>query len=72
NCASSPVYSLLKREDEKYVTEQAYNNPVFVEDVVRNVALKLEAHPDITWYHVEVESFESIHNHDAYAELEKK
>ncbi|MEO0082941.1 MAG: GTP cyclohydrolase FolE2 [candidate division WOR-3 bacterium] len=72
NCASSPVYSLLKREDEKYVTEQAYNNPVFVEDVVRNVALKLDAHPDITWYHVEVESFESIHNHDAYAELEKK
>lgn len=72
NCASSPVYSLLKREDEKYVTEQAYNNPVFVEDVVRNVALKLDKHPDITWYHVEVESFESIHNHDAYAELEKK
>ena len=72
NCASSPVYSLLKREDEKYVTEQAYNNPVFVEDVVRNVALKLDANLDITWYRVETESYESIHNHDAYASLEKK
>lgn len=72
NCASSPVYSLLKREDEKYVTEHAYQNPVFVEDVVRNVALKLESQPDITWYKVETESYESIHNHDAYASLEKK
>jgi len=72
NCASSPVYSLLKREDEKYVTEQAYNNPVFVEDVVRNVALKLDANLDITWYRVETESYESIHNHNAYASLEKK
>lgn len=72
NCASSPVYSLLKREDEKYVTEHAYENPVFVEDVVRNVALKLEATPDITWYRIETESYESIHNHDAYAALEKK
>lgn len=72
NCASSPIYSLLKREDEKYVTELAYNNPVFVEDVVRNVAQKLDSHPDITWYSVEAESFESIHNHDAYAYLEKK
>ncbi|MEO0074724.1 MAG: GTP cyclohydrolase FolE2 [candidate division WOR-3 bacterium] len=72
NCASSPVYSLLKREDEKYVTEQAYQNPTFVEDVVRNVALKLQTHPDIIWYKIEAESFESIHNHDAYASLEKK
>lgn len=72
NCASSPVYSLLKREDEKYVTEHAYDNPVFVEDVVRNVALNLDAHSDITWYRVETESYESIHNHDAYAALEKK
>lgn len=71
NCASSPVYSLLKREDEKYVTEHAYQNPVFVEDVVRNVALKLDAQPDITWYRVETESNESIHNHDAFASLEK-
>jgi len=72
NCASSPIYSLLKREDEKYVTNHAYQNPVFVEDVVRNVALKLETHPAITWYRVETESYESIHNHDAYASLEKK
>jgi GTP cyclohydrolase I len=72
NCASSPIYSLLKREDEKYVTEHAYENPVFVEDVVRNVALKLDANSDITWYRVETESYESIHNHDAYAALEKK
>jgi GTP cyclohydrolase I len=72
DCASSPIYSLLKREDEKYVTEHAYENPVFVEDVVRNVAVKLDSHPDITWYRVETESYESIHNHDAYASLEKK
>jgi GTP cyclohydrolase I len=72
NCGSSPVYSLLKREDEKYVTEQAYENPVFVEDVVRNCAEKLEAHPNITWYSAEVLSHESIHNHDAYAYIEKK
>lgn len=71
-CGSSPVYSLLKREDEKYVTEHAYANPVFVEDVVRNCAEKLEAESSITWYSVEVESHESIHNHDAYAYLEKK
>lgn len=72
NCASSPVYSLLKREDEKYVTEHAYQNPVFVEDVVRNVALKLDAQGEIIWYRVETESYESIHNHDAYASIEKK
>lgn len=71
NCASGPIYSLLKREDEKFITEHAYENPVFVEDVVRNVAVKLDAHPDITWYRVETESYESIHNHDAYASLEK-
>jgi len=69
---SSPVYSLLKREDEKYVTEQAYANPVFVEDVVRNCAQKLDANPNVTWFSVEVESHESIHNHNAYAYLEKK
>lgn len=72
NCASGPIYSLLKREDEKFITEHAYDNPVFVEDVVRNVAVKLDSHPDITWYRVETESYESIHNHDAYASLEKK
>lgn len=69
--ASSELYSLLKREDEKAVTERAYENPVFVEDLVRNVALKLNAHPEVTWYKVEAENYESIHNHNAYACIEK-
>jgi GTP cyclohydrolase IB len=69
--ASSELFSLLKRQDEKAVTERAYENPVFVEDLVRNVALKLNAHPDVTWYKVEAENFESIHNHNAYASIEK-
>jgi GTP cyclohydrolase I len=69
--ASSELYALLKREDEKSVTERAYENPVFVEDLVRNVALKLNAHPDVTWYKVEAENYESIHNHNAYASIEK-
>lgn len=68
---SSELYALLKREDEKAVTERAYDNPVFVEDLVRNVALKLNAHPDVTWYKVEAENQESIHNHNAYACIEK-
>jgi GTP cyclohydrolase I len=69
--ASSELYSLLKRPDEKAVTERAYENPVFVEDLVRNVALKLNAHPDVSWYKVEAENYESIHNHNAYACIEK-
>ena len=69
--ASSGLYALLKREDEKYVTERAYENPVFVEDLVRNVAVKLNAHPLVTWYKVEAENFESIHHHNAYACIEK-
>ncbi|KAB2649809.1 MAG: GTP cyclohydrolase I FolE2 [Verrucomicrobia bacterium] len=69
--ASSELYALLKREDEKAVTERAYDNPVFVEDLVRNVALKLNAHADVTWYKVEAENQESIHNHNAYACIEK-
>ncbi len=69
--ASSELYALLKREDEKAVTERAYDHPVFVEDLVRNVALKLNAHPDVTWYKVEAENQESIHNHNAYACIEK-
>ena len=69
--ASSELYALLKRQDEKAVTERAYENPVFVEDLVRNVALKLNAHPDVTWYKVEAENQESIHNHNAYACIEK-
>jgi GTP cyclohydrolase IB len=69
--ASSELYSLLKRQDEKAVTERAYENPVFVEDLVRNVAVRLNAHPDVTWYKVEAENQESIHNHNAYACIEK-
>lgn len=69
--ASSELYALLKREDEKAVTERAYDNPVFVEDLVRNIAVKLNAHPDVTWYKVEAENQESIHNHNAYACIEK-
>lgn len=69
--ASSELYALLKRQDEKAVTERAYDNPVFVEDLVRNVALKLNSHPDVRWYKVEAENQESIHNHNAYACIEK-
>jgi GTP cyclohydrolase IB len=72
NCASGSVFSLLKREDEKFVTEKSYENPKFVEDVVRDVATKLNKQKNILWYKVEVESFESIHNHDAYACVEKR
>jgi GTP cyclohydrolase I len=70
-CASCDVYSVLKREDEKYVTEMAYQNPKFVEDVVRDVAKKLEKDSNITWFAVESENFESIHNHNAYAYIER-
>ena len=68
--ASSELFSILKRPDEKHVTEAAYDNPVFVEDLVRNVALKAGAHPKITWFRVEAENFESIHNHNAWAVIE--
>jgi GTP cyclohydrolase I len=70
-CASSELYSLLKRPDEKQVTEAAYDKPVFVEDLVRNVAAASNDQDDITWYRVEAENFESIHNHNAYAVIEK-
>lgn len=70
--ASCELYSLLKRPDEKAVTEQAYDNPVFVEDLVRNVASRSNQHDDIVWYRVEAENFESIHNHNAYAVIEKR
>ncbi|MBW1729391.1 MAG: GTP cyclohydrolase I FolE2 [Deltaproteobacteria bacterium] len=69
--ASCDVYSVLKREDEKFVTEKAYQNPRFVEDIVREIALKLNNDPNITWFAVESENFESIHNHNAYAYVEK-
>jgi GTP cyclohydrolase I len=70
--ASGEVYSLLKRIDEKYVTEKGYENPMFVEDVVRNVASRLNQDANFTWYSVEAENFESIHNHSAYACVEKE
>jgi GTP cyclohydrolase I len=70
--ASSPVYSLLKRVDEKFVTELAYDNPMFVEDVVREVAISVGGIEEVRWYRVEVENWESIHNHSAYAFLEKE
>ena len=70
--ASSELYSVLKRPDEKVVTERAYDNPVFVEDLVRNVALKANGISNINWYKVEAENFESIHNHNAYAVIVKE
>ncbi len=65
--ASCELWSLLKRPDEKYVTEKAYENPMFVEDVVRKVAVAALDDPKITWFSASVESFESIHKHSAYA-----
>ncbi|GBF23450.1 GTP cyclohydrolase I [Candidatus Gastranaerophilus sp. (ex Termes propinquus)] len=64
---SAEVYSLLKREDEKFVTEQAFNNPKFVEDVLRDIVIKLENHSAVDSFEVEIEAFESIHNHSAWA-----
>jgi GTP cyclohydrolase I len=69
-CGSSPVYALLKREDEKFVTEQAFENPRFVEDMVREAALRLLKMDNVTWFSVSAENFESIHNHSAYAAIE--
>jgi GTP cyclohydrolase I len=69
--ASSELYGLLKRPDEKYVTERAYDNPKFVEDLVRDVAAVLNLDERIEAYVVESENFESIHNHSAYALIEK-
>lgn len=65
--ASCEVYSVLKRVDEKHVTEQAFSNPMFVEDIVRDVAEKLKKDENVTWFSVSAENFESIHNHNAYA-----
>ncbi len=69
--ASCEVYGILKRPDEKYVTERAYDNPKFVEDLVRDVAMRLNSEARIRAYVVEAENFESIHNHSAYALIEK-
>ncbi|MEX2213173.1 MAG: GTP cyclohydrolase FolE2 [Phycisphaeraceae bacterium] len=70
-CASAPVYAVLKRPDEKFVTEEAYDNPKFVEDIVRDLALSLNTEDRIAWYKVTSENFESIHNHNAYASIER-
>ncbi|XOF33058.1 MAG: GTP cyclohydrolase FolE2 [Candidatus Electrothrix sp. YB6] len=69
-CGSCELYALLKRPDEKFVTEAAYANPMFVEDVARMVAQKAHDHPNIGWFSVGVESFESIHKHSAYAYID--
>jgi GTP cyclohydrolase I len=69
--ASSELYGILKRPDEKYVTERAYDNPKFVEDMVRDVAARLNSDDRIASYVVECENFESIHNHSAYALIER-
>ncbi len=70
--ASAPVYPLLKRADERHVTMQAYDNPVFVEDMVRNVASQLKADDRVAWFQVEAVNHESIHNHSAFARIEWK
>ena len=69
--ASCELYGILKRPDEKYVTERAYENPKFVEDMVRDMAVRLNAEDRIGAYTVEAENFESIHNHSAYAQIER-
>ena len=69
--ASCELYGLLKRTDEKYVTERAYDNPKFVEDMVRDIAAVLNGCERIEAYMVESENFESIHNHSAYAVIER-
>ena len=69
--ASCELYGLLKRPDEKHVTEKAYDNPKFVEDMVRDIAASLNADERISAYVVESENFESIHNHSAYALIER-
>ena len=65
--ASCPIYPLLKREDEKYVTETAYENPKFVEDILRDLVIALRQIKGVSWFSIECENYESIHNHSAYA-----
>jgi GTP cyclohydrolase I len=69
--ASCELWGLLKRPDEKYVTEKAYDNPKFVEDLVRDIAVALDGSAKVIAYEVSSENFESIHNHSAYAWLAK-
>lgn len=71
NSASAPIYPLLKRTDERHVTMQAYDNPVFVEDVVRNAAAQLNRDPRVVWFEVRAVNHESIHNHSAFAVVAK-
>ena len=68
--ASCGLYSVLKREDEKFVTEQAYDNPKFVEDLVRDVYISVKNMANFPWFSIEAENFESIHNHNAFAYTE--
>jgi GTP cyclohydrolase I len=68
--ASAPVYPLLKRADERHVTMQAFDNPVFVEDMVRNVALALRTDVRVAWFRIHALNQESIHNHSAFADVE--
>ncbi len=68
---SAPLYSIVKREDERYLTELAYDNPRFVEDVAREIALRLERDKRVEWYNICVMSYESIHTHNAYASITK-
>lgn len=70
-CASTQVFAVLKRLDEKFVTEDAYDNPKFVEDIVRDLTVALDREKKIAWFRVASENFESIHNHNAYAVVEK-
>ncbi|MBX3385474.1 MAG: GTP cyclohydrolase I FolE2 [Phycisphaeraceae bacterium] len=67
--ASCPVFAVLKRPDEKWVTEHAYDNPKFVEDIIRDLAVALNHEDRIIWYAISSENFESIHNHNAYAQI---
>ena len=71
SCASCDVFSVLKRVDEKQVTERGFSNPKFVEDVVRDISERLNADDNIIWFSVSAENFESIHNHSAYAHITK-
>lgn len=71
SAASHPVYAVLKRPDEKYVTEKAYENPKFVEDIIRDLAITLNQDDRVVQYAISSENFESIHSHNAYAEIER-
>lgn len=72
SCSSTQIYSLLKRVDEQYVTEKAYENPRFVEDIVREIALLLNNNVEIEEYFIKTKNFESIHNHNAFAIVKKE